>query len=58
MVSKKGRIKDIRIMRSGGEEFDREVIRALKLMPEWIPGRQRGKAVPVLYTLPIRFAPK
>ncbi|MBE9484343.1 MAG: energy transducer TonB [Bacteroidetes bacterium] len=58
IVSKKGRIKDIRIMRSGGEEFDREVIRALKLMPDWIPGRQRGKAVPVLYTLPIRFAPE
>jgi len=58
IVSKKGRIKDIRIIRSGGEEFDREVIRALKLMPEWIPGQQRGKAVPVLYTLPIRFAPE
>ena len=56
IVSKKGRIKDIEIIRSGGEEFDREVIRALKLMPEWIPGRQRGKPIPVIYTLPIRFA--
>jgi len=58
VVSKKGQIKDIRIIRSGGEEFDREVIRALMLMPKWIPGRQRGKAVPVLYTLPIKFAPE
>lgn len=58
IVSKKGQIKDIRIIRSGGEEFDREVIRVLKLMPEWVPGRQRGKPIPVLYTLPIKFAPE
>ncbi|MCK4569124.1 MAG: energy transducer TonB [Bacteroidales bacterium] len=54
-VSKKGHIKDIEIIRSGGDEIDKEVVRVLKLMPDWMPGMNRGKAVPVKYTLPIHF---
>jgi len=55
VVSKKGKIKDITIARSGGKAFDDEVIRIIKLMPEWIPATLQGKAIAVKYNLPIRF---
>jgi len=53
-VEKDGRLSNIKIVRSLSGEVDREVIRVIKLMPRWIPGRQRGRAVPVIYNLPIR----
>ena len=55
LVTKKGKIKNIIILRSGGKAFDDEVIRVIRLMPDWIPGKQRGKDVSVKYALPIRF---
>lgn len=57
-VSKKGKIRDIRILRGIGKEFDEEVIRVLKLMPDWKPGTQRGKAVKVKMNLPVVFKPQ
>ena len=32
-----------------------EALRAIKSMPKWIPGKQKGKPVKVRYTLPIKF---
>ena len=32
-----------------------EAIRLIKKMPDWNPGKQRGKPVPVKYTIPINF---
>lgn len=55
LVTKKGKIKDISILRSGGKAFDDEVIRVINLMPDWVPGKQRGKYVAVKYVLPIHF---
>jgi protein TonB len=55
IVSKKGKIKDIEIVRSAGKAFDDEVIRVIKLMPDWIPAKQEGKPIAAKYNLPIRF---
>lgn len=55
IVSKKGKIKDINIVRSAGKAFDDEVIRVIRLMPSWIPAEQRGKPISVKFNLPIRF---
>ncbi len=54
-ITKKGRIKDIQLILSGGEENDNELIRVLQLMPDWIPGIQDGKTVSVQYTLGIHI---
>ncbi len=35
--------------------LEKEAIRILKLLPKMKPGRQRGKPVPVKYTLPLRI---
>ena len=50
-----GRIDQVLIETSGGEEFDREVIRVCKRMPRWVPGSQNGQKVPVQYVLPVTF---
>ncbi len=57
-VNKKGRIRDIHIIRGIGEAYDEEVMRVLKLMPDWKPGSQRGKAINVQMTLPVIFNPQ
>ena len=55
-VEKDGSISDIQIVRSAGDEtLDKEAKRVIKSMPKWSPGKQRGKAVRVSYTIPINF---
>lgn len=44
-VNKKGKIKDISILQSAGEEYDSEVKRVIALMPDWIPGVRENKNV-------------
>jgi protein TonB len=55
IINKRGKIKNIVIVRSAGQAFDDEVIRVIKLMPDWTSGMQRGKPVSVKYNLPIGF---
>ena len=55
VVSETGKTGSFKIQRSLNPQFDEEVIRVIKGMPDWIPGTNEGKAVPVYYTLPVRF---
>jgi protein TonB len=55
IISEKGEIRDINIVRSAGKAFDEEVIRVIRLMPEWIPAKQGGKPIAVTYSLLVRF---
>ena len=43
------------VVKSGGELFDNEVLRVLKKMPLWIPGKSEGKNVSVYYIVPVKF---
>lgn len=55
-VEKNGTIQDVHstspLLGGGLEE---EAIRIIKRMPKWIPGRNRGKIIPVLFTIPVKF---
>ena len=56
VVNKDGSIVDVEVVRSGGDpSLDKEAIRVIKSMPNWKPGKQRGKAVRVKYTVPVNF---
>jgi len=55
VVGKTGKIRDIAVVRSLEPSCDKEAIRVIKSMPQWISGRQNGKPVNVYYTLPVRF---
>jgi len=55
VVNKKGEIEDSEILRGIGYGCDKESLRVVRGMPKWKPGKQRGKRVPVQFTLPIKF---
>jgi protein TonB len=55
VVEKDGHIDRITVLRSLGGGCDEEAIRVVKMMPNWNPGRQNGKAVPVYFTFPVVF---
>ena len=55
VVDKDGSISDVKIARGVSPDLDAEAMRVVSLMPKWNPGKQRGKAVSVKYTMPIMF---
>ena len=55
VVEADGNIAEVTVLRSVFEPLDQEAIRVIKAMPKWLPGRQNGKSVRVLYTIPIKF---
>ena len=55
IVEKDGSIADADIIRSIGGELDEEVLKVVYMMPNWIPGKQKGKAVRTQFNLPVRF---
>ncbi|MDD2314284.1 MAG: TonB family protein [Proteiniphilum sp.] len=56
VVMKDGSVSDVQIVRGVDPVIDAEAVRVLKLMPDWKPGTQHGKAVNVRYTLPVVFS--
>jgi protein TonB len=55
LVDEEGNIKDITVLESPGRDYEKEVIRVVKKMPQWLPGIQNDKPVSVSYVLPITF---
>ncbi len=55
VVDSKGNITDAKILRGIGGGCDEEALRVVKMMPQWKPGRQNGRNVRVLYTMPVSF---
>ena len=39
------------------EETDEEALRVMRLMPRWMPGRQRDKITRVWVHYPVKFSP-
>jgi protein TonB len=54
-VNSSGKVVDAVEVRSVDPALDKEAIRVVMTSPPWTPGRQRGKAVKVLFTFPINF---
>ncbi len=55
IVGYDGTLKGFKITEDGGAIFNDEVIRVLKKMPQWIPGKAHGENVSVYYSIPIKF---
>ncbi len=55
VIEADGTISNIKVVRGVNKDLDAEAIRVVQSMPKWIPGKQRGKAVRVQYTLPVKF---
>lgn len=58
VVEKDGSLSNIKVMREIGGGSGEEVARVVKLMPNWIPGKQKGKVVRTQFILPVKFSIK
>ncbi len=54
-VNEKGKVSDIKIVEKDSDAAGKAAIAIVSDMPDWAPGKQRGKAVPVKYLLPVEF---
>ncbi|MEA3318292.1 MAG: TonB family protein [Bacteroidota bacterium] len=57
VINEKGKVKDVKIVRSVCASLDKEAMRVVKESPKWTPGKQQGKAIKVGFTIPIDFNP-
>ena len=55
IVGVHGEILNPVVVKSVDPYLDKEAIRVISSMPKWKPGKQRGKAVRVKYTVPVVF---
>lgn len=55
VVMPDGSVSDATVLRGLDPGCDAEAIRVTQNMPKWIPGKNKGKNVPVYFTLPIQF---
>jgi periplasmic protein TonB len=55
VVNLDGSLSGFAVTKSGGSDFDKEVLRVLGKMPKWVPGRTHGENVSVYYTVPVKF---
>jgi protein TonB len=55
MIDIDGVISQTEIIQSGGDRYDREVIRVLRKMPKWVPAIQNGTKVATYFTQPVSF---
>ncbi|MCF0051529.1 TonB family protein [Dyadobacter sp. LJ53] len=54
-VASDGKIENVTAIKGIGFGCDEEAVRVVKLMKDWIPGKQAGVPVKVRFTLPIVF---
>lgn len=55
VVTKTGKIGEVKVARSKDPDLDKEAVRVVKSLPDFIPGKMNGQSVNVWYTLPITF---
>lgn len=58
IVKSDGRLSDFSIYRSTNHELDTKVLRVMKKMPKWNPGKHNGIPVSCYYILPIMLCPR
>jgi len=54
VINEKGQVVDVKIIKGLGYGTEEELIRVLRKSPKWYPGKQNGKNIRVLYTLPVK----
>jgi TonB family protein len=55
IVDTKGNVTGAKVLRGIGGGCDEEALRVVKMMPKWLPGKQNGKQVRVLFNMPVAF---
>ncbi|HRP56775.1 TonB family protein [Agriterribacter sp.] len=55
VVAEDGSIADFKVIQSGGENIDLQVIKALQKMPRWKPAKKNGRNVAMYFVQPVTF---
>ncbi len=55
IVDSNGVVKDVKVNSNCVETYNAETIRVISSLKGYTPGKQRGKPVPVKFTIPLRF---
>ena len=55
IVDKSGSVTNVKVVRGVDKNLDAEALRVVKSLPKYKPGKQRGIAVRVMFTIPINF---
>ncbi len=55
VVEKDGKISNVKVLRGIGGGCDEAAVNAIKKMPRWKPGKQRGRAVRAQFNMPVKF---
>ena len=56
IVNKKGEVSNIEVIKSAHKILNAPCIKAVQAIPNLIPGKQLGKEVPIMYTVPIKVS--
>jgi protein TonB len=55
VVDEKGYVSRVTLTRSADPYLDQEAVHVICSSPQWEPGIQAGKPVPVLFSIPVKF---
>lgn len=55
VVKKDGSVGEVQVLRGKDPDLDKEAVRVVRTLPNFIPGKMNGQAVSVWFTLPINF---
>lgn len=55
VVERDGSVSNVQVLRGRDRELDAAAVKQVMSSPKWTPGKNRGKAVRVTYTIPIVF---
>jgi protein TonB len=55
LINKEGKVTNVEILKSVHPSLDREAKRVVWLIPDMVPGKQRGNPVNVRYVFPVKF---
>lgn len=58
VIDEFGKVTKTKVERGVHDKLDREAIKAVESLPQMIPGQQQGKAVRVIYNIPVSFTLK
>src|SRR5574344_31096 len=54
-VNPNGTVSNIKVLRGVDSSLDKEAMRVIASSPKWTPGKQRDRAVKVIYNFPVIF---
>lgn len=55
VVTKLGKVRDVQVLRGIDPICDNEALRVIRMLPDWIPGKQNKQNVSTYYTIPIIY---